>query len=168
MSGRKVKLIKVENNLRKKVGYGKISEESIARAETLLQGNNIDFRDIARGIFENFRKDLAIARGMSGHDPLLKERLINSVMELKANAPMFKYELVGDLASIVLSFLEHIKELDKDAISIIEAHEKTLSIIIAKSIMGRGGALGEQLVSELESACARYYRKNPEKFKKPV
>lgn len=168
MSGRKAKIIKVENTLRKKVGYGKISEESIGRAETLLQTNNVDFRDIAKGIFETFRKDLKLARETPEHIPFLKEKLINSVMELKANAPMFKYELVGDLASVVLSFLEHIKELDKDAVSIIEAHEKTLSIIIAKSITGRGGALGEQLLNELESACARYYRKNPEKFKKPV
>ncbi len=168
MSGRKAKIIKVENTLRKKVGYGKISEESIARAETLLQTNTVDFRRIAQEIFLTLRHDLEFARETPNQIPMIRERLINSIMELKANAPMFKYELVGDLASVVLSFMEHIEELDKDAVSIIEAHEKTLSIIIAKSITGRGGALGEQLLNELESACARYYRKNPDKFRKPV
>jgi hypothetical protein len=86
-------------------------------------------------------------------------------MELKANGTMFKYELVSEFASTMLSFLEHIEQLDNDAIQIIDAHEKTLSALVAKRMKGHGGAVGAQLCKELEDVCGRYYRKNLDKFK---
>jgi len=95
---------------------------------------------------------------------LIRSELIKPIMELKANGGMFKYDLVGKLAGIMLSFLEHISEFNSDALEIINAHEKTLSLIIAKTMNGNGGDLGKTLITELEGACDRYYRKNPEKF----
>ena len=64
----------------------------------------------------------------------------------------------------MLSFLEHIKELNDDAVEIIDAHEKTLTLIVTRDIKNDGGQMGKQLITELENACARYYRKNPDKF----
>lgn len=168
MKEKKTKIIKVEKLLRKKVGLGEISETAILYAESVIRNNTVDFSDIALKILSKLRASIALAQSNPHAMAFAKDGLVDAIMQLKANAPMFKFELVGHLASIVLSFLEHIEKLDADAISIVDAHEKTLSLIITKQIKGEGGALGAQLISELENACARYYRKNPDKFKRPI
>lgn len=61
-----------------------------------------------------------------------KQALTSPVMELKANAAIFHYSLIGNLANIMLSFLESIEELDKDAVSIVGAHHTTLHAIVMK------------------------------------
>lgn len=164
MSGKKPKFIKVENKIQKKAGFGEIAEVSISRSESIILNNNVDFKEVATPILFNLRETIALARQNPEDITKMRQELIKPIMELKANGAMFKYELVGALASIMLSFLEHINQLSKDALEIIEAHEKTLSVIVLKSIKGDGGVLGKQVTEELEGACARYYRKNPEKF----
>ena len=164
MSDKKAKFIKVENKIQKKAGYGEIPEVAISRSENIILNNNVDFKDIAIPILATLQSTVQYARTNPDKINVVRQELIKPIMELKANGGMFKYELVGSLASIMLSFLEHIKELNTDAVDIIDAHHKTLSLIIAKGIKNDGGVLGKQVVQELESACARYYRKNPEKF----
>jgi hypothetical protein len=164
---KKVKIIKNDNKLRKKAGVGEVSVHRIERAETLIQNNRVDFKEIALPALERLRK--AIAAVSSGHETLSEDilkKITDPVMELKANGQMFKYDLVGILASVMLGFVEQIHTLDSDAIEIISAHEKTLSAIVSKSMNGDGGPMGAQLYSELHGACTRYYRKNPDKFKK--
>jgi len=163
-SNMNVKIIKVENKLRKKVGFGSISETAISRSDSIIHNNSFDFKEIALPVLSKLRDTIVLAKENPAQIGIIRQELIKPIMELKANGAMFKYDLVGTLASIMLSFLEHINQLSKDAIEIIEAHEKTLSLIIIKGIKGDGGTLGTQLVNELEGACGRYYRKNPDKF----
>jgi hypothetical protein len=165
MSNKSVKIIKVENKLKQKTGFGEISETVIATSEVVLQNNQVDFKEIATPILQKLRAAIKKAQTEPENIESISKTLVDCVMELKANGPMFKYQLVGNLASIMLSFLEHIHTFDKDAIEIIGAHEKTLSAIVDKGIKGDGGPMGTQVQSELEGACGRYYRKNPEKFK---
>lgn len=166
MTEKKAKIIKVENILIKKAGFGEISENLITRSENLIINNNIDFKQIALPILSRLRLVINHAKSHPEEIEVINQELINPVMELKANGSMFKYDLVGQLASVMLSFLEHIKQFNNDALEIIDAHEKTLTLIVAKEIKGDGGQLGKQLLSELEGACSRYYRKNPDMFKK--
>ena len=166
MSGKKAKFIKVENKIQKKAGFGEIPEVAVSRSESIIFNNTVDFKEVATPILHNLRETIQQAKENPEKIDILRQELIKPIMELKANGAMFKYDLIGSLASIMLSFLEHINELNKDALDIIEAHEKTLTLIVAKSIKGDGGALGKQVIDELESACGRYYRKNPEKFSK--
>lgn len=162
---KRAKIIKADNKLRQKAGYGEIADRLVSSAEKLIESNQVDFPEIALPILTELRAAIAESKETGNFEAMLHD-LINPVMELKANGPMFKFHLVGNLASVMLSFLEHIDSLDSDAIEIIEAHEKTLSAIVGKGIKGDGGPLGAQLVQELEEACSRYYRKNPDKFKK--
>lgn len=166
MSTKKAKIIKADNKLRRKVGIGEISTHRVDRAETLIQNNSVDFREIALPALANLKASIIAAKTVHEDVQHFVEGIINPVMELKANGQMFKYELVGSLASIMLGFLEQIHTLDKDAIEIIEVHERTLSAIVTKGMTGDGGPMGTQLRNELEGACTRYYRKNPDKFKK--
>jgi hypothetical protein len=80
-------------------------------------------------------------------------------MELKANAATFRYSLIGNLANIMLSFLESLTVMDKDAIEIVKAHHSTLHMIIVRKMTGDGGEGGKQLQKELQQACDRYYHK---------
>lgn len=165
MSTNQAKVIKVENKLRQKAGVGDISEAVIAASEVIIQSNQVDFKEVATPILQKLRAAIIKAQQEPDNIESVSKVMVDCVMELKANGPMFKYELVGNLASVMLSFLEHIHTFDKDSVEIIGAHEKTLSAIIDKGIKGDGGPLGTQLRSELEGACERYYRKNPEKFR---
>lgn len=164
MSEKKPKFIKVENKIQKKAGYGEIADVAISRSENIIINNTVDFKEVAAPILANLRATVKLARENPEQLETIRQELIKPIMELKANGAMFKYDLIGSLAGIMLSFLEHILQLNNDALEIIEAHEKTLTLIVAKSIKGDGGALGKQVVQELEGACARYYRKNPDKF----
>jgi hypothetical protein len=165
MTEKKVKIIKAENKLIKKTGYGEISELSISKSEDIIVGNSVDFKTIALPILSRLKTAIIEAKSSPEKIDTFNQDFISAVMELKANGPMFKYDLIGQLASVMLSFLEHINKLDKDAIEIIEAHEKTLTLIVTREIKSDGGPMGKKLLMELESACSRYYRKNPDKFK---
>lgn len=167
MSEKKAKIIKVENRIQKKAGFGEIPEVSISRSENIILSNSVDFKEIATPILFNLRETIQLSRENPERIDILRQELIKPIMELKANGAMFKYELIGTLAGIMLSFLEHINQLNNDALEIIEAHEKTLTLIVMKGIKGDGGLLGKQVTEELESACGRYYRKNPDKFISP-
>ncbi len=165
MSQKKAKIIKADKRLQLKAGAGEIAPHLVESAQTIIQNNAVDFSEIALPALSRLREAVVIAKDVQQDFQQFVDKIINPVMELKANGRMFKYDLVGDLASIMLGFLEQIHTLDKDSIEIIAAHERTLSAIVAKKITGDGGPMGQQLRSELEGACSRYYRKNPDKFK---
>jgi len=78
-------------------------------------------------------------------------------MTIKANAAMFNYDLITNLANVMLSFLESIKKLDKDVIEIVDAHHKTLTMIVLKKMKGDIGEPGKQLENELKGVCKRYF-----------
>ena len=85
--------------------------------------------------------------------------MAESVMQLKANAAVFRYTLIGNLANIMLGFLESVRTIDGDVIEIVAAHERTLSVIVIKKIEGDGGTNGKLLEEELQNACKRYLNK---------
>ena len=72
---------------------------------------------------------------------------------------MFKYDLVSIMANIMVTFLEKITHLDKDAVEIVKAHHQTLTLIVQKKMNGTGGEAGKALAKELQSACLRYFSK---------
>lgn len=93
-------------------------------------------------------------------DKTILQPLIVEVMQIKANAAMFGYTLVGTLSSIMLNFLEDIQSWNNDARQIVDANSKSLRIIINSKTKGDGGEQGQLLMTELRDACARYLKKN--------
>ena len=154
-----VKIIKANVALQQKAGTGDVDVKKIEKAEHTIQNNNEDFLPIAGEFLDRLELGVARARqdGISMADKIAG--MTKPVMELKANARMFKYDLVTSLANVMLGFLENIKDLDRDAIEIVAAHHTTLKAIIIKKMKGDGGANGSLLRAELEDACQRYFRK---------
>lgn len=158
----KARIIKASRALQIKAGTGEIAEEKITQAEVVIEKNTEDFAPIAKEFLDRLHEGIQTAFSEGADltkNHALKMGMTQPVMELKANARMFKYDLVTSLANIMLGFLENVKELDKDAIQIVDAHHKTLSAIVLKKMSGNGGANGALLQTELEDAVERYFSK---------
>ncbi len=159
MEDPEVRVIKANKALQAKVGTGPLDEKSVERAQHVMDNNDVDFSPVALEILNKLQDAIKTSRDDSIAMAKRVQSMTEPVMQLKANAATFKYSLIGNLANIMLHFLESVKEMDEGAIQIVEAHHKTLSAIVIKKMKGDGGVAGAQMEEELKSACARYFRK---------
>lgn len=160
---RKARIIRASYELRARIGTGPVPENIIFACQNIIDQNEFDFSPLALELLENLSSTIrkTRARELSENDALT--RMTNIVMQLKANASTFHYRLVGNLAQIMLGFLESLTHIDANAVEIVEAHQKTLMAIIEKRMTGDGGSYGEQLREELIHACERYERNSEKK-----
>ncbi len=164
MNKKNVKTYKAKADLQKKAGPGPLDMELVHRAQDAIDKNKIDFAPIGLKFLSKLEKGLGeIKSAPQDNIDEDKKKLIGPVMELKANAKIFHYELVGNLAQIMLSFLETIEQLDKDALSIVGGHHDSLKAILGNNMKGDGGKDGQIMITELQDACNRYYKKRQKK-----
>jgi hypothetical protein len=153
------KTIKANNLLQAKVGSGPLDPKVVQRCQDVMDSNTFDFTPLA----DEYLAKLSVALNQARSGEVSLDHTVQSmreaVMQLKAHASIFRYLLVGNLANVMLSFLEHISTLDQDVINIVDAHHRTLKAIVAKKMEGNGGEYGLQLEEELKDACKRYYAK---------
>lgn len=161
MSKEKANIIKANFKLQHKVGAGPLDERAVAASQEVIETNQVDFAPLALEILERLDQAVKIAQKNDVSMQQIKTLITSPVMELKANAAIFKYNLIGSMANIMLSFLETISNMDKDAVEIVKAHHNTLHMIVVRKMSGDGGAGGSMLLKELQQACDRYHmRKN--------
>lgn len=159
-SSNKVRFINPPNRLKMKTGGGGIPEERIARAQIVMDDFKTDFRPIAAMLATDLNKATKTAlEKIARNENFEKDKIINPIMQLKANGGMFKYGLLTDIADICLQFMEAVNDYNKEAIDIIKAHEKAIQVIIQNNLEGDGGKEGYVLVQELHLACSRYFKK---------
>lgn len=159
---RKARVIKANRLLQSKVGSGPLNEKMVAECQNIIDQSELDFEPIALMHLDSLDRAVQTAKQDDGQTPI-GTSLTKPVMEIKANATMFGYPLIGSLARIMLSFLESVVHIDKDILAIVEAHKQTLIAIIGNDAIGRdGGIYAEQLQKELKEACNRYYKKKPD------
>lgn len=151
-------VIRANYLLKAKVGSGTIDPIMIKRCQEIIDGNTFDFSPIAQELLINLADTIRKTKSLEISEKEAVHRMILSVMQLKANASIFHYELVGNLALIMLGFLEGLIKLDDTAIEIVAAHHRTLHTIITKKMKGNGGNHGRMLEKELKNACSRYYK----------
>lgn len=154
-----VKIYKANKMLQAKVGTGTVNKKIMYECQLEIDNNNTDFEPMAKNFLKDMKEVIDLAKTKSNNLEELQKKLSIPVMHLKANASIFGYNLVGELASIMLGFLESYTSIDDDIITIVEAHHKTLSAIIKNKIKGDGGETGTALKNELEKACRRYQSK---------
>ena len=156
---KKAKIIKASYVLQAKVGAGPLDENTVERCQRVIDNNDFDFAPLAKQFLSQLANAITEARAGTLNKQEATQKMTEPVMQLKANAAIFKYHLIGNLANVMLSFLEAIKELDNNVIAIVEAHHKTLSAIVANKMKGDGGPVGKQMEEELKAACKRYFAK---------
>lgn len=158
-----VNVYKASKMLQQKVGAGPLDEAIVAKSQKVIDENDVDFTPLGLQFLGKLEAALKTANDESIAMKERKQALTGPVMELKANAAIFKYNLIGNLANIMLSFLESTPTLDKDAITIVDAHHKTLHMIVVKKMTGDGGQHGEIFMRELQDACTRYHNARAKK-----
>lgn len=151
-----VKFHEVPHALRKKIGTGGIEPERLARAEAALDNHQIDFKPILQTYIEQLDKELAALK--NNNKALNPLRTV--VMNIKANGGTFGYRLTGELATVVLEFLETVEELDMDGLRIMQEFKKTLEVIVSHDLSGDGGNTGQMLAKEFYAVCDRYIRRH--------
>ena len=159
MDEKEPRIVKANHLLQAKVGIGSIDEKKIRKSQKIMDGTSVDFVAMAQQYLAELGDALEYAH--TSDDPAKKkvQSMTEPVMQIKANAGMFGYGLVGILASVMLNFLETLEAVDEDVITIVDAHHKTLKILITNDMKGDGGEYGQQLQAELKDACRRYFAK---------
>jgi len=157
------RVYKANYMLQQKVGAGPLDEGKVRDSQKVIDENDVDFTPLGMQYLNQLKAAIDKSKDTSLDMRERKQMMTQPVMELKANATIFHYTLIGNLANIMLSFLEAIDELDDDAISIVAAHHTTLNAIVMKKMSGDGGEYGGVLINELKDACARYYSKKKKK-----
>ncbi|MCB9989455.1 MAG: hypothetical protein H6868_09030 [Rhodospirillales bacterium] len=155
----KVKFYTPPNVLREKVGYGGIDPQLLDKAQLFLDKNDLDFAPYADGYLKRLKQAIDAIKADKVKGAAAVDSLVRPIMELKANGGMFRYRLVTEIAGVILNFLEDVKDLNKDALRLVEVHYQTIHVIVSSGLRGDGGAEGRLLAEELYDACVRYYNK---------
>lgn len=161
----KVRFINPPNKLKAKVGSGGIDTKRLEKAQDYINNNKTDFIPHAGAFLEKLTNaNTNIENNQDGGDNQIdRDILVESVMQLKANGGMFKYQLVSDVADICLNFVENLQDFNADACAVVKAHENTIKLIMQNKLTGDGGAEGTALLKELDNACERYFTKYQKK-----
>ncbi|MGH1404765.1 MAG: response regulator [Alphaproteobacteria bacterium] len=159
------KKIKANTDLIEKAGVETVDESTIEKSQEILDQNEIDFPPIAIGFLNQLHNTLNKARNDSADQSngYLLEDLTLPIMQLKANARIFKYDLVGNLADILLAFLENVNEIDSVILEILESQRQTLSHLVNNGLDGTVGKTGEDFETEVKALCNRYMKARAKK-----
>lgn len=156
---KQVKIMKASYMLQSKIGGGMIDDKTVQTAQKRMDEEGVDFAPMAQEFLAQLAEGIEKARQGAGDQQQLVRNMTGPVMQLKANAGMFKATLISNLANIMLNFLESIDSLDNDVIEIVNAHHKTLNLIISNKMEGEVKKYGAQFEKELKEACRRYFTK---------
>ena len=162
-ASQKPRFINPPNRLKAKVGIGGIDEQLLDKAQNYIKKVEINFKPTAQQLLKDVQDDINNLKNAKNQKERLKQKdnLAGSIMQIKANGGMFGYQLMGEIAALALHFLDHITDVNDDAMNVIDVHEKSMQLILINNLKGDGGQEGYALVKELEKACARYNKKYP-------
>lgn len=161
-----VKRIEADKKLQERVGTGKIEEETVQKAQKVMDTNQVDFGPLAKPFLDELTAALEKANaGEGGDDKEVMESISMPIMNLKANAGTFKFELISGLTGTVLNFLENINGPDKKALQIVDLLHKTILLILAYKMTGDGGKDGKALMAAFAEVCQKVHTKLAEKGK---
>jgi CheY-like chemotaxis protein len=144
--------------LQKEAAAALLNPIAVERSQSVIDNDKTDFIPIVTRFLKQLAEAVEAAKSKDNPGRRELRDIIDEVMQIKANAKIFKYDLVGDLAGIMLDFLEELNEIDEFVIQIIDAHQKTLAHLIQNRVEGDGGDIGNALREELTGACKRYMR----------
>ena len=155
---RKAQSVVPRNKLKEKAGSGGVDDKVVARAQGLIEHNNIDFTPLAFELVGTLQKTIKEAQSgaITGEDAI--SAILYPAMQLRAQGGMFHYPLITDISDILINFMETVTVIDKEVLEIVEAHKKSIRHVLTKKMRGDGGMVGKELCSALMDSCKRYYK----------
>lgn len=149
-------IIKAKKDLQQKIGKGQVSPNLVIKSEKVLKETDVNFTPIAKVFLQEFKKAIDTAESARIPCKKIKEDITFSIMQLKANSRIFKYDLIGELSNTTLNFLESTAEIDDTIIEILKVQHSTILHLVNIDSKGDGGKAGESLQTELKEAYKRY------------
>ena len=151
---------KASNKLQLKTGTGAINPETIQNAQNYITNNNVDFVPMGREYLNTIGTTMESFENNEIEMKAAHLTMTKAVMEFKANAKVFGYDLIGDLSTILLNLMEDNEHIDKNFMRIVQAYYQTVTLIFNNKMMGDGGQNGKAIFEEFYAACQRYTQKN--------
>ncbi len=159
-SSKKAKILEPSRVLQSKVGTGKVEQQVVNRLQKRMEETKTDFEPMALEFLRELESAIENAeRKLDNPKVEHYQKIANPVMQIKANASMFGYALIGELATMVLNLIENAPEFDKNTIELAYALKQALNLILVKRLKGDGGQIGASLKEEMENAAQRFKRK---------
>lgn len=159
-----VKIVKASNSLKKKAGMGKLDPLAVKNAQTGLENNNADFLSLAKDQLKVIKKEIDQAKGKESLDNLkINPKINKALLELKSSGPMFDYHMVGNLAGIMLNFIDQLENMDKKVLDILSAQHTIITAVIANGMKGEPDEYGRKVQADLEETCGLYLQASKKK-----
>ena len=162
------KKLKADTTLAAKAGVGTIDKNAVERSQRIMNENKIDFIPIARQYLQELKQSLDAAKKQDNPPSNILQDFISPIMQLKANARILGFDLVGNLTNIVLNFLETLNEIDSHVLDIVDSQYRTLNHLVENDFRGEGGKTGVDFERELHAACQRYLKVRAQLKKKDL
>lgn len=150
-------LIITKNRLKEKVGSGGFKAEALAKAQKSLDENTIDFIPIAIPYMEEIRN--VIAGYKANPTPTAFGKLMDPLMQLRAQGAFFKYPSISKLTDVVVDFLDSVEGIDEIILQIVVAYEASANAVLKAKLMDENAPACAALITELTAACNRYKAK---------
>lgn len=149
------------NKLKQKVGSGGIPERLVDQGQGFIEENDIDFLPFANEYLREVKRHLNIIRNTENKEEQITsfDKITQNIMSIKAHGGMFNYPIMSDIADIALSFLEGAETRNEDLYKIIDAHNNSMDLIIAKDIKDSSDSQGSAIIDALYGATLRYQKK---------
>lgn len=151
-----VEFIEASTELQDRIGTGTISDEVVAQAQKAMDENTVDFPPMAKPHLAAMDEIMDRLKKGEIDQKQAAEELMTPIMNIKANAGSFKYEVVTGLTDTVLLFLETIEDTNNKVFEIVELLRQAVYIIFAKGITGDGGEEGAALLAGFKEACDKH------------
>ncbi len=151
----KIEIINPPNILKKKVGSGGIDPSLIRAAQRKMYQNSANFFPLAE---KHMRRISELLGNRERRPKDILRDVSDCVGRMKAQGAMFDYPLVTEVSAMLMNFLPQVEKIDADILEILAAYQTTVRTVITRNLRGPKTAEGQELVTELEYACARYYK----------
>lgn len=153
------KIVKPRNTLKEKVGDGGFSKESLERAQTAIDENDVDFVPIAKKYLALIDKAVKEYKEDQNSRKLYKE-LLDQLTQLRAQGSMFNYPSITIITDTVVDLLESLNKVDDTIVEIVKAYEKSAMALLLSKVKSANDPICKALLKELRIVCKKYKEKH--------
>lgn len=149
------KIVQPKNTLKEKAGSGGFREEDLKKAQEALNNNDVDFKPIASKYLQLIKQNIN-EHEQDKDAERLYAKLLDSLMQLRAQGAMFNFPSISILSDVVVDLLDSLHKVDETIIEIVQAFEKSCSAILHGNIKQGQDKVCVALANELKIVCDKY------------
>ncbi len=159
---KRAQFFKPPNVLKAKVGSGGLPPETLHKAQKVFDAHTQDFEPLGEIYLQallNGIQDAEIGFSDDSNETIIA-RILYPAIQIKANAGMFQFPLIAQMAAKMIVFLERSKNINADMLEVCFAFYTAMNGALITKKRGQTGKAGQALLKELSDACARYFDKH--------